>query len=319
MPNVPEYVFADARTHFQAMPMSARKKEIEPRLQSFKYLGGESRSEVTYEWIVNDTLDDDYHCFVHGVVPTASRTGRHRVPAGPRLAQADQPMAQGETIVDGPYQIRVPAKTKSYDLTIGLYQDRRVLLTGVERDGNRILLARLKVQQQDGKVTNITADKVRYDLACQAPVRTDFDVRINPPGTWIDFGRGGHGRCGENQPPGGPPCAVPLSAREDVSRGVGRKGFDAGGQHVGHPGSRPGGRLWPRSRSRRIADGGRAADVDRRKTRGGAIRDYLEVKATRRIYRRTGEGGPDSLSIGAAKPQEVACPDNTPLVPAAPR
>ena len=61
----PEYIFADARTNLQATGLRARK-DIEPRLATFKYLGGD-RIQASYEWIVNDTLDEDYLCFVHGV------------------------------------------------------------------------------------------------------------------------------------------------------------------------------------------------------------------------------------------------------------
>ena len=61
----PEYIFADARTNLQATGLRARK-DIEPRLATFEYLGGD-RIQASYEWIVNDTLDEDYLCFVHGV------------------------------------------------------------------------------------------------------------------------------------------------------------------------------------------------------------------------------------------------------------
>ena len=46
----PEYVFADARTDQHVAYLNAMR-EIEPRLASFKYLGGD-RIQVTYEWIV---------------------------------------------------------------------------------------------------------------------------------------------------------------------------------------------------------------------------------------------------------------------------
>ena len=42
------------------------KYDTESRLRQFKYLGG-NRVQVTYEWLVNDSLDQDYHCFVHGL------------------------------------------------------------------------------------------------------------------------------------------------------------------------------------------------------------------------------------------------------------
>ena len=50
----PQYLFADARTYFH-MPYRRATKDIEPRLRSLKYLGGD-RAEVTYEWIVNLSL-----------------------------------------------------------------------------------------------------------------------------------------------------------------------------------------------------------------------------------------------------------------------
>jgi hypothetical protein len=54
----PEYVFADTRTHFPK-PYRHSREDIEPRLREFKYLGG-NRAKVTYEWLVNDTLDRDH-------------------------------------------------------------------------------------------------------------------------------------------------------------------------------------------------------------------------------------------------------------------
>ena len=107
----PEYVFADARTNLQATGLRPRK-DIEPRLASFKHLGGD-RVRVTYEWIVNDTLDEDYHCFVHGV-----NMGNGR-PDGIVFQQdhaVPQPTSQwrvGTRIVDGPYEFSVPASVRS--------------------------------------------------------------------------------------------------------------------------------------------------------------------------------------------------------------
>ncbi len=184
----PEYVFADARTWFP-MPYRHPPKKIEPRLLHFKYLGGD-RAEVTYEWIVNDRLKSDYTCFVHAVPKDDPNPNHIEFQQDHGLPKPTSKWRPGETIIDGPYQFRVPAKTKSYDLTIGLYQDRRVMLTGVEKDGNRILLARLNVQEHGGKVTGITAERVRYDPRVKPrQPGLDFTARLNPPGTWIDFGR----------------------------------------------------------------------------------------------------------------------------------
>jgi len=182
----PEYVFADARTCF---PMPYRKliKDIEPRLRDFKHLG-DNRVQVTYEWIVHDTLDKDYICFVHGMLASDP-------PSNDILFQQDhatpKPTSQwrkGETIVDGPYEFRLPAKEGVFELNIGLYKDQRILLTGLERNPTRIAIATLNVQCRDGKVTSVAAQKIPFDPGSKPKEAFDFNARINPPDTWADFG-----------------------------------------------------------------------------------------------------------------------------------
>lgn len=182
----PEYVFADARTSFP-MPYLRARKDIEPRLRSLEYLGG-NRVRVMYEWVVNDTLDADYHCFVHGV---RTRGGKHEGIEFQQDHGLPKPTSQwrkGETIVDGPYELTVPADAPSYDLVIGLHKGERVQLKGPDRDSNRILIARLKLQREDGKVVGITAEKIDR-VAATAATEVDFTARLNPPATWVDFGK----------------------------------------------------------------------------------------------------------------------------------
>ncbi len=182
----PEYVFADARTWIP-MPYLHPAKNIEPRLRSFKYLG-DNRAEVTYEWIVNDTLETDYHCFVHGLSKESEERERIVFQQDHGPLKPTSQWRKGETIVDGPYEIRIPAKERAYDLAIGLYKDRRVLLLGVKDATDRILIARLALERQGDKITNITAKKVTQASPRKAPRQADFAARLNPPGTWIDFG-----------------------------------------------------------------------------------------------------------------------------------
>jgi len=47
----------------------------------------------------------------------------------------------------------------------------------------------LKLQKQDGKITNITAEKVTTDNQPKTDAEVDFTARLNAPGTWIDFGK----------------------------------------------------------------------------------------------------------------------------------
>jgi hypothetical protein len=182
----PEYVFADARTWFP-MPYLNATKNIEPRLRSFKYLG-DNRAEVTYEWIVGDTLEIDYDCFVHGLSKTSEERERIIFQQDHHPAKPTSQWRKGETVVDGPYVIGIPAKENTYDLAIGLYKDRRVLLLGVKDATDRILIAHLALKRQGDKITDITAEKVSPATQPKDPNTADFAARLNPPGTCIDFG-----------------------------------------------------------------------------------------------------------------------------------
>ena len=182
----PEYVAADARCI--TLPYRTSRKDIQPRLRECKYVGG-SRVRVTYEWVVNDTLDQDYRCFVHGVRAESDN------PEGIDFQQDHAPpkptgqWRKGETIVDGPYELSVPAEHDAYDLVMGLYRGQRVRLQGVQSGGDRILVARLKLQRQDGEITGITAEKVTAESQPETAAEADFTAHLNAAGTWIDFGK----------------------------------------------------------------------------------------------------------------------------------
>ena len=183
----PEFVFADARTHF-AMPYRQSAKNIEPRLKSFEYLGGD-RARVTYEWIVNDTLDQEYHCFVHGVRPGDSENQGIEFQQDHGLPKPTSQWRPGEVIVDGPYELRVSPQHDTYDLTIGLFKGERVLLKGPQDDERRVVVARLKVERSGNQITHIVATPPPADYSSGKPGEADFTVRLNPPGTWFNFGK----------------------------------------------------------------------------------------------------------------------------------
>jgi len=122
-----EYVFADARTHFP-MPYLHSQKDIEPRLREFKYLGG-NRVQVTYEWLVNDTLDQDYHCFVHGLHKDSAHPQGIDFQQDHALPKPTNQWRKGDVIVDGPYELSVPDKQDVYDLVMGLHRGQRVRLS----------------------------------------------------------------------------------------------------------------------------------------------------------------------------------------------
>jgi len=184
----PEYIFADARTWFD-LPYMRAKKDIEPRLRDFKHVGS-NRVQVTYEWLVNDTLEEDYLCFVHATNPKTAGPdhivfqGDHAVPKPTRQWR------KGEVIKDGPHELLVSDKFNTYDLTIGLFKGDRVRLKGADSGANRILIARLKVEKPPGRGILITAEKVTPAMRSQPPSNeADFTAHTNPSGTWFDFGK----------------------------------------------------------------------------------------------------------------------------------
>jgi hypothetical protein len=181
----PEYVFADARTHCRPASHHA-VKDIRPRLASFKYLGGD-RVELSYEWIVNDSLDDDYHCFVHGVTAISRRVRDISFQQDHSLPQPTHEWRKGMRIVDGPYPLAIPAKSASYDLLIGLYKGARVSLVGGQRTGDSVPIARITLRRQGERVVGIEARPL-VPAADEKEDLADFTAHVNPPGTWIDFG-----------------------------------------------------------------------------------------------------------------------------------
>jgi hypothetical protein len=180
----PEYVFADART-FPHPPLGPQVKDIEPRLHFFQYLGN-NRAQVVYEWRVNDTLDGDYHCFVHGIVPKRGEADTIRFQQDHSLPKPTGRWSKGETIVDGPHVLTLPAKHDTYDLVMGLHKDGRVPLKGIEESGHRILVGRLHLQRQGEKIVAIKVEKPSPAHYPQN-VPADFGAHRNPRGTWIDF------------------------------------------------------------------------------------------------------------------------------------
>ncbi len=182
----PEYVFADARTSFN-IPYLARQKDIEPRLARFRHLGG-NRIELTYEWRVNDTLEEDCHCFVHFVNEQSGRPEHIEFQQDHVLPAPTSAWRKGDVITDGPYEVHVPEDGfDSYDVLIGLYRDGRVALKGAQTPDDRILIGRLAVERENGRIAGIALADAGGEEQRDAAERADFTAHLNPPGTRIDF------------------------------------------------------------------------------------------------------------------------------------
>jgi len=184
----PEYIFADARTWFD-LPAASVRKNIEPRLRDFTDLGG-GRVRVTYEWVVNDALEQDFRCFVHAVNPQYAGGESIVFQQDHALSRPTSAWRKGEVVTDGPWEFTVSGKYDAYDLMIGLHKGERVCLKGVDGGANRILVARLKVVREGGRVAAVACEKAGPGAAPAEGVReADFAAHRNPPGTWVDFGK----------------------------------------------------------------------------------------------------------------------------------
>ncbi|MHB8861247.1 MAG: glycoside hydrolase family protein [Pirellulaceae bacterium] len=184
----PEFVFADARTFFH-MPYRREPTQIEPRLRDFQYLGG-NRVRVTYEWLVGESPDRDYQCFVHAVNPGAANSPDHIVfQQDHRLPKPTGQWRPDDVIVDGPYEIAVSDQFDAYDLTIGLFRDERLRLKGLRDTRNRTVIARLNLERDAGKIVGVTATTPSSALLPSGAANADFSAHLNAAGTWIDFGQ----------------------------------------------------------------------------------------------------------------------------------
>lgn len=186
----PDYLFADARTSFN-MPYAKAQKDIEPKLGAFEYLG-DNKIRLTYNWVVNDTLEGDQQCFVHFTNKSNDETDSIIFQQDHALPKPTSEWKKGETLVDGPYEITLPDdKLTHYDIAIGLFKGPRISMKGLEDGSTRIVLGRLLVTRQDGKVTDVKladmADVAKTYEPEGPPL--DFAVRLNDAGTMIDFGK----------------------------------------------------------------------------------------------------------------------------------
>ncbi len=110
--------------------------QIRPSVSAFHQTGARA-FVVRYQWQANETLPRDYHCFVHFVAD------------GKIVMQDDHPLAQpsstwrsGQTVEDGPHEIKWPADLPDgdYDLRMGLYlpEGGRLALLGQDDGESRI-------------------------------------------------------------------------------------------------------------------------------------------------------------------------------------
>jgi len=176
--------YADARS-FIRLPSNQRKR-IRPTVKSFESLGAR-KFRVSYAWQVGEALDNDYHVFVHfnpgGTGEDSIAFQQDHAPAA-----ATSLWKAGSAILDGPYEIAVPASAPgtSFKFTTGLFAPGRArlpLLGHLDGTG-RVILGTINVSG-DGQVT-FQADTTGDDqMQSEDAPYTD---RMNPGRRVVDFG-----------------------------------------------------------------------------------------------------------------------------------
>ena len=151
---------------------------ILPTVTDFQSPGARS-FRLTYEWQVGETLPDDYGCFVHFV----SRRGidfqdDHALP------RRTSTWKSGETLRDGPHDIRLPAALADgdYSVRVGLYQPSlgRLALQGKDDGEDRIQVGMVHVRQRGQEIT--------FEAETAANSDDIYQQDVNPEGKVLDFG-----------------------------------------------------------------------------------------------------------------------------------
>jgi hypothetical protein len=180
----PEFTFVDARTSFH-MPYLKAGTDIEPRIRSFRWLGGR-KAEITYEWRVGEEVKDDYMCFVHFLNDGVGRNDKIIGQADHGLPKPTSTWRAGEVVVDGPHVVEFPAAYNDYEIVIGLYSRKgRLHMKGTNREGLRYLIGVVDIAGDQGKLGDLAAAQAKYETKV---ARADFRRNLNQPGTWVDFG-----------------------------------------------------------------------------------------------------------------------------------
>ena len=183
-------LFADARTHVYR-PWEQGIVDIEPRLKSLTDRGN-GALDITYEWHVGQAPDNDYTAFVHFCDPKAEESDDIRFQNDHTTNPPTSAWKPGSVVTDGPHRVSVPAEqqTAVYDIVIGLYRPgaARLALRGTTLGSQRILIGRLAVERDAGRVKSLKLLPIGDVAKRQLARRKLFDERMNTAGTTVDFG-----------------------------------------------------------------------------------------------------------------------------------
>ncbi|MFO7976709.1 MAG: hypothetical protein R6V12_19005, partial [Candidatus Hydrogenedentota bacterium] len=183
----PGFLFVDARTSFN-IPYLANRRDIEPRLKSFEYLGN-GKARIAYAWHVNEELDQDYRCFVHFTSDTSENHEAIVFQQDHALPTPTSQWRKDDVISDGPYEISIPeGPEERYNILIGLFDGGRVPLKGIEESRGRCLIGVLNLTRENGAITDVILGDLEKERIRYTTGKADFAAHMNPKDTWLDFG-----------------------------------------------------------------------------------------------------------------------------------
>ena len=155
-------------------------RQLRPSVAEFRQIGSRSFA-LNYQWQIGETLMRDYRCFVHFVSgDDIAFQDDHALP------RPTSTWKTGETLADGPHDIRLPEGLPDgdYGLRIGLYlpDAGRLTLLGRNDGQDRIRAGTVHVRDSGQHLT----------FESEPPVADDasdiYRHRLNLAGKVIDFG-----------------------------------------------------------------------------------------------------------------------------------
>ena len=96
------------------------------------------------------------------------------------------------TVPDGPYTVTIPedCKLDRVDILIGLHKGGRIPLKGVSVGSQRVVIGRLAVTREKGKIVGIRIADIDDLRRKQQELQKRFTDRMNTAAKSIDFGPG---------------------------------------------------------------------------------------------------------------------------------
>ncbi len=185
-----EFVYADARTHFDMPYLINQKPLAEIKLKDCIYVG-DGKIQISYSWEILDTPERPVNCFVHFVNPKGRSLDQLTFQNDHEVPGEWNNWKRGDQFVTGPFTLNLPKNHDYHDITIGLFDaTNRKLLRGSHFDNLRYHIGRIVVNRdKDGNIVGISTlepDQVKIDSKQKL---LDFSERVTPSGTMVDFGK----------------------------------------------------------------------------------------------------------------------------------